>query len=243
MNIQPGNQALNELTARGETKYVATYDELPYIHNPRVDDTAVVKRLEARDIDDTVPVKAVDPDPDDYKRSSRGKYNAKGDIKRKKSKKRSHHLPNMNNGKVKAALGVSILSRLGKIQRDTQDAYKKALLKEVPMADLVELSTGVTLPDYQANLINKFHSQVDPDAPVVQRFVNKDEPKIEMKNFCPEVYELDDGPLTDAQIEAIRNASPATNLPDSAFDQRLFPTDDTFVSKTDPSLLGKGTIS
>jgi len=35
-------------------------------------------------------------------------------------------------------------------------------------------------------------------------------------------YELDDGPLTDAQISAIRAASPATNLPRERFDKRLF---------------------
>lgn len=35
-------------------------------------------------------------------------------------------------------------------------------------------------------------------------------------------YELDDGPLTDAQIAAIRSASPATNIPEERFTQRLF---------------------
>jgi len=35
-------------------------------------------------------------------------------------------------------------------------------------------------------------------------------------------YELDDGPLTDAQISAIRSASPATNIPEEHFKARLF---------------------
>ncbi|RAU39928.1 hypothetical protein DBY63_008990 [Pseudomonas sp. RIT411] len=35
-------------------------------------------------------------------------------------------------------------------------------------------------------------------------------------------YELDDGPLTPAQIAAIRAASPATHIPEEHFDKRLF---------------------
>lgn len=35
-------------------------------------------------------------------------------------------------------------------------------------------------------------------------------------------YELDDGPLTDAQLAAIRAASPATNIPRERFTQGLF---------------------
>jgi|GEM_PF-4729586 len=36
-------------------------------------------------------------------------------------------------------------------------------------------------------------------------------------------YEKDDGPLTDNQLAAIREASPATNTPDVNFTWRLFP--------------------
>lgn len=35
-------------------------------------------------------------------------------------------------------------------------------------------------------------------------------------------YELDDGPLTTAQISAIRTASPATHIPEERFTKRLF---------------------
>lgn len=35
-------------------------------------------------------------------------------------------------------------------------------------------------------------------------------------------YELDDGPLTHAQIESIRSASSATDIPDERFTERLF---------------------
>lgn len=35
-------------------------------------------------------------------------------------------------------------------------------------------------------------------------------------------YELDDGPLTSAQIAAIRSASHATNIPEERFTKRLF---------------------
>ena len=34
--------------------------------------------------------------------------------------------------------------------------------------------------------------------------------------------EPDDGPLTEAQLEAIRNASPASQIPDTQFSERLF---------------------
>lgn len=40
-------------------------------------------------------------------------------------------------------------------------------------------------------------------------------------------YELDDGPLTDEQIEAIRKASPATNTPKENFDKHLFEDNDS----------------
>jgi hypothetical protein len=59
--------------------------------------------------------------------------------------------------------------KLGQVQQDTQDAMKKALLKELPAADLIESATGTQLPDYQANLINGFQAKADPEAPVVKR--------------------------------------------------------------------------
>ena len=39
--------------------------------------------------------------------------------------------------------------------------------------------------------------------------------------FLPK-YELDEGPLTAEQREAVRKASPATNVPDEDFTERLF---------------------
>lgn len=89
--------------------------------------------------------------------------------KRKKSKSKSNHLPNMSNKSVKRALGASILGLLGKVQRDTQDSQKKALLKELPAADVIEMATGNKLPDYQANLINNLQAKADPDSPIVKR--------------------------------------------------------------------------
>ncbi|ESQ81455.1 hypothetical protein ABENE_21945 [Asticcacaulis benevestitus DSM 16100 = ATCC BAA-896] len=35
-------------------------------------------------------------------------------------------------------------------------------------------------------------------------------------------YELDDGPLTDAQLKAIRAASPGSQIPEEHFTERLF---------------------
>lgn len=90
-------------------------------------------------------------------------------IKRKKSKPKSNHLPNMRNARTKSALGAAILGLLGKVQQDTQDSYKRSLLKEIPLADFVELASGEKLPDYQANLLNAMQAKADPAAPIVER--------------------------------------------------------------------------
>lgn len=74
--------------------------------------------------------------------------------KRSGSKKKSKHLPNMKSRVVKAALGSAILSKLGKIQRDTTDAVKREVLKDVPLSGFVEAVTGKTLPDYQKRLLD-----------------------------------------------------------------------------------------
>lgn len=43
-------------------------------------------------------------------------------------------------------------------------------------------------------------------------------------------YELDDGPLTDEQLEAIRKASPASGIPEESFTQHLFLDNKSFGS-------------
>ena len=90
-------------------------------------------------------------------------------VKRKKSKAKSNHLPNMKNARTKAALGAVILTRLGQVQQDTQDSLKRSLLKELPLADFVELASGEKIPDYQANLLNAMQAKADPSAPIVER--------------------------------------------------------------------------
>lgn len=93
-------------------------------------------------------------------------------IKRKKSKPKSNHLPNMRNARTKRVLGATILNMLGKVQQDTADAYKRTVLKEMPLADVVEAATGATLPDYQANLLNAMQAKADPTAPIVTKMQN-----------------------------------------------------------------------
>lgn len=44
----------------------------------------------------------------------------------------------------------------------------------------------------------------------------------QMADRCLPKYEMDDGPLTDAQYAAIRAASRATNIPEERFNKRLF---------------------
>lgn len=43
------------------------------------------------------------------------------------------------------------------------------------------------------------------------------------------MYELDDGPLSQEQIELIKNISGCSHLSDDTFDQQLFPIDDNLV--------------
>ena len=48
------------------------------------------------------------------------------------------------------------------------------------------------------------------------------------------MYELDDGPLSQEQIEKIRENSTGTKIPDSNFIERLFPIDDDLVEMDCP---------
>jgi len=54
--------------------------------------------------------------------------------------------------------------------------------------------------------------------------MTKDRPTIEMSPAEKKRlgYELDDGPLTEAQLEAICTASPASQIPEAQFTERLF---------------------
>lgn len=94
-------------------------------------------------------------------------------IKRKKSKKRSKHVPNCKSVQARAVMGARILSRLGGIQQKHLDHTKHQLLQELPLADLVEVAGGEKIPAYQANLLNSMQAKADPKAPVVQRFVEE----------------------------------------------------------------------
>lgn len=106
-------------------------------------------------------------DPKKAKRDREGNI-----ISKKKGKRKSQHIPNMKTASVKRALGASILHMLGTVQRDTQDAHKRALLKEIPAADLIEMASGEKIPDYQANLINSWQAKADPEAPIVKRMTS-----------------------------------------------------------------------
>lgn len=74
--------------------------------------------------------------------------------KRKKSKKKSGHLPNMNNRVVKAALGAAILGKLGAIQQKNTDAAKASLLVANTLSSVVEAVAGKELPAYQRRLMD-----------------------------------------------------------------------------------------
>lgn len=72
----------------------------------------------------------------------------------KQKKGSSKYLPNMKTKVVKAALGASILGKLGKVQQDTTDAIKRELLKEIPLSEFVESVGGKKLPEYQRRLLD-----------------------------------------------------------------------------------------
>lgn len=71
-----------------------------------------------------------------------------------KKKAAPKHVTNTQKASVKAALGSVILNSLGKIQRDTTDAVKREVLKDLPLSDFVEAVTGKTLPEYQKRLLD-----------------------------------------------------------------------------------------
>lgn len=97
---------------------------------------------------------------------------------KKKGAKRQTHLDNIKGHGIKSAMGANILRKLGAIQQKTLDHTKHQLLQEIPMADLVEASTGEKLPDYQANLLNSWHAKADPNAPIVSKIQSSTVPYI-----------------------------------------------------------------
>jgi len=126
---------------------------------------------------DSTKHKEVAPSEDQFVNPKHVKFDANGNvIRKKKGKRRSQHIPNMKNKSVKRALGASILHMLGDVQRKTQDANKRELLKALPLADVVEMATGDKLPDYQANLLNAMQAKADPTAPIVERMAKTSEP-------------------------------------------------------------------
>lgn len=138
--------------------------------------------------------------------------------KKKKSKRQPKHLPNMKNRSVKRALGASILTMLGNVQRDTQDAQKRALLKELPAADIIEMATGQKLPDYQANLINAAQAKADPEAPVVKRMnATKEEVLEQLQDEVVKVNQLT------TEFEQ--------SLEDNAYEKLLDETLDKYVTR------------
>lgn len=139
--------------------------------------------------------------------------------KRKKSKNKSNHIPNMKNARTKSALGAIILGRLGQVQRDTQDAYKKALLKELPAADVIEMATGEKLPDYQANLINAMQAKADPSAPVVKRMQDEN---IDTVDGTPEPTRVERQAIFEKNLdEALAKYITPDLLPEGASDQSI----------------------
>lgn len=131
--------------------------------------------------------------------------------KSSKSKKRSKHITNCRSGFAHKLMGMSILAKLGKHQQDFQDGVKKEILQNHTLSSFVETVSGQAIPEYQKRLLDL--NQQRHDNPT---------------------YEPDDGPLTDKQIEAIRETSSATGTPDEAYDQRLF-EETTDVEKSEQS--------
>lgn len=130
---------------------------------------ATLEQISQVTIDSTKHKESV-PTADQVRDPKKAKRDREGNIiGKKKGKRKSQHIPNVKTASVKRALGASILHMLGTVQRDTQDAQKRALLKEIPAADLIEMASGEKIPDYQANLINSWQAKADPDAPIVKR--------------------------------------------------------------------------
>lgn len=158
------NHALKEKGLMGQLTKV-TDNMIEQVNTKGAANEELIKLIEGADGEKgpTGPLACVDFDGDSTRRT-----------KRKKSKRKSQHIPNMKTASVKRALGASILHMLGTVQRDTQDAHKRALLKEIPAADLIEMASGEKIPDYQANLINSWQAKADPEAPIVKRMTSEE---------------------------------------------------------------------
>lgn len=123
-------EAVKQTYARGHRPEIAQIDELPFFKT-----------------DDVGP------------RGEKGPAGPPGPLvgtkhKRKKSKKKSGHLPNMSNRAVKAALGGAILGMLGKAQQTYSDNVKRELLKDAPLSSVIESATGKEIPAYQRRLLD-----------------------------------------------------------------------------------------
>lgn len=138
-----------QIKLRGETPVIAHIDELPYYATDKQGaegEAGPVGQPGVKGDDDSALAK-------DHV-SHMGIGANKRARRRKKSKPKSKHLPNMKSKVVKAALGAAILTKLGMVQRDTADAVKRDVLKDLPLSGFVEAVTGKTLPDYQKRLLD-----------------------------------------------------------------------------------------
>lgn len=128
-----------------------------------------IEKFQLGELVDDAIAKAATPDADEIQQRIK-RITRKTKVKGKGAKRRNHI--NMGNATNKRILGANLLHKLGTVQQQHTDATKRALLKELPAADLVEVATGKKLPDYQANLINQFQAKADPTAPIVTKMTD-----------------------------------------------------------------------
>lgn len=134
----------NPTYARGETPVLTHLDELSYFKENETDDGSVLDGVK-KQVERTFS----------GNRAQRRKAAA---VKKKPAPK---HVVNTQRSNIKAALGSVILNKLGQVQRDTTDAVKREILKEVPLSGFVEAVTGTTLPAYQKRLFDLQQARAD----------------------------------------------------------------------------------
>lgn len=136
-------ETVQQVYARGQRPEFVQLDELPFIKPEEEIGTR------------GCPVGPKgEPGPVGPGRSPTGELIGKHRTKRKKSKPKSSHLPNMSNRVVKAALGAAILGKLGAIQQKHTDAAKREVLATNTLSSVIETVAGKELPDYQRRLMD-----------------------------------------------------------------------------------------
>ncbi|AEH03476.1 hypothetical protein AVT69_gp050 [Pseudomonas phage PhiPA3] len=165
-------------TLRGQTSSITHMDDAMFMSTHKIPE--LLTPVEEISTADVPPANQSIPQGNRKERRIAGK---------KQKNKRKKHIANCKSGFHKAVMGSMVLSRLGRVQQDTQDNLKKALLKDHAMADVVEAATGEKLPAYQRNLLNQMQERAQHGKSIVEeheRLVSEEDAEMFVNKGVPE---------------------------------------------------------